>query len=586
MSSGSRSSSTGAARGELKPTLGLVGITINAMALIAPGAFLWVTFQSQSPSRDSAFSMWPAIALATVIALLTASCYATLSRAYPEAGAGSSYFYAEAAILEKEEHKHFRLARLAKFITGWAAHLYYWVYPGVMVAFMGTLIVFIGQQFINPDFAKDPKWQIIICITFAFAVGTIALIGVTGSTLVNVIINIVQIVSLVGFGLLAIAYRLGHPQAAYEHANAVSVFVPHSVDGLIFQSTIAILLVVGFESATALAGEAINPHRDIPRGVILSLVIQACICYFFEYFAANFFVNKSYQGAVKVMKDAAGNIVKDASGAPTYDNSTFTLLDPTKTFTDIGQAISTKADGIDQSFAGGTILQGYDAAGASSAPIGDMAKIIGDAVFSGHGTQLELLLAISVVMALIGTALSCLATGVRVSYAMGADRELPEVFGFLHGRFNTPMWGIVILTFFSAAIGSYGVLNANNLTQVALISNIGTFLLYGMTCGVTLIASLEHLLGDDTNVFQSKVIPFLGLLLNFLMLLGVIYYAVFATVATPDSKRNALIAICVSVAFFVGGFAYLIVRSLTTGQPIFLPADTAHPRRERVRAGR
>ena len=30
------------------PTLGLTGLTMNAMALIAPGAFLWLTFQIQS----------------------------------------------------------------------------------------------------------------------------------------------------------------------------------------------------------------------------------------------------------------------------------------------------------------------------------------------------------------------------------------------------------------------------------------------------------------------------------------------------------------------------------------------------------
>jgi basic amino acid/polyamine antiporter, APA family len=92
--------SASSASGELKPTLGLVGITINAMALIAPGAFLWTTYQLQAPP-DSAKNMWAAIALATCIALLTASCYATLSKAYPEAGAGSSYYYAEAAILGK-----------------------------------------------------------------------------------------------------------------------------------------------------------------------------------------------------------------------------------------------------------------------------------------------------------------------------------------------------------------------------------------------------------------------------------------------------------------------------------------------------
>ncbi len=33
---------------EMKPTLGLTGLTMNAMALIAPGAFLWLTFAGQA----------------------------------------------------------------------------------------------------------------------------------------------------------------------------------------------------------------------------------------------------------------------------------------------------------------------------------------------------------------------------------------------------------------------------------------------------------------------------------------------------------------------------------------------------------
>ena len=31
---------------EMQQTLGLTGLTMNAMALIAPGAFLWLTFFS------------------------------------------------------------------------------------------------------------------------------------------------------------------------------------------------------------------------------------------------------------------------------------------------------------------------------------------------------------------------------------------------------------------------------------------------------------------------------------------------------------------------------------------------------------
>jgi len=538
--------------GELKPQLGLVGITINAMALIAPGAFLWTTYQLQSP-KDSAANMWASVALATVIALLTASCYATLSRAYPEAGAGSSYYYAEAAIVAKEEHTHFRFARLAKFTTGWAAHLYYWVYPGVMVGFMGTLLVFIGQLF-NPNFASDNATKVIICCVFAAIVGSIALVGVTGSTLVNIIINVIQIASLAFFAILAIAYRLGNPSVAYEHPSAISVVLPHDFKGLIFQTTIAILLVVGFESATAFAGEAKNPGKDIPRGIVLSLVIQACICYFFEYFAANFFINENYQGLV------------DKSGG------SFLLLDPAKTYANINQV-----PGFDpKTYAGGSIVHGFDAAAASSAPIGDMAKIIGDTLLGGAGFAFELTLAITVVLALVGTALSCLATGVRVTYAMGGDRELPEIFGFMHGRFNTPHIGIYVLTVASAIIGSFGVINSDNLTIIGLVSNIGTFLLYGFTCAVTFIASLDHLLDGQTNPLQTKVIPVLGAFLNFAMMVGVIY---FGFVGTGNSQKNVIWAIAWAVGFFVVGFIWLFINSAARKQPLFLPRDHTDPRR-------
>ncbi len=553
------SSSTGG----LKPTLGLVGVTINAMALIAPGAFLWTTYQLQSP-RTSALNMWASVAVATAIALLTASCFATLSKAYPEAGAGSSYYYAEAAILAKEEHKHYRFARIVKFLTGWSSHLYYWVYPGVMVGFMGTLIVYIGQLF-DPNFASSPVMQIGLCVVFAVLVGVIALFGVTGSTLVNIIINIVQIASLVILGLLFIAFRFGHPEFKYEHANALSVVMPHDFSGLLFQCTIAILLVVGFESATALAGEAINPRQDIPKAVVLSLFIQACLCYFFEYFAANFFISNAYAGVVNKAGDASSFVAG---------------LDPT--ITDFGAAL--KALSLDPSkYDGGSIVTGFDAAALSGAPIGDMARVLGDTLLGGHGFALVLILAITVLMALIGTTLSSLSTGVRITYAMGADDELPAAFGALHGRFSTPHIGVVVLTLLSAVIGGYGVLNVNNLTQVTLVSNIGTFIFYGLTCLVTFVASMDHLLGDESNVWQTKVIPVLGTVMNVAMMIGVFY---FGFTAGGDSAKNAQIAIAVSAAFFVFGFAYIFLRSMTTGRSLFVPSNVEHPLRERSGSSR
>src|SRR6202790_4474281 len=99
---------------EMKPTLGLTGITINAMALIAPGAFLWTTYQLQA-APGSAVNMWFAVFVATAIALFTATAYATLAKRYPEAGTGSSYYFAEASVLQQEEHRYLTFPPLPQF---------------------------------------------------------------------------------------------------------------------------------------------------------------------------------------------------------------------------------------------------------------------------------------------------------------------------------------------------------------------------------------------------------------------------------------------------------------------------------------
>ena len=135
----------GAKPSTAKATLGLTGLTVNAMALIAPGAFLWLTFQMQSlygaPMAGAA--MWLGIVGALLLCFATAISYAELSRLFP--GAGSSYLYAEQAYLSKTHS--YRFARVAKFFTGWASHLYYWVYPGCMVGVTAILGGYLASQF-------------------------------------------------------------------------------------------------------------------------------------------------------------------------------------------------------------------------------------------------------------------------------------------------------------------------------------------------------------------------------------------------------------------------------------------------------
>jgi amino acid transporter len=158
-----------------------------------------------------------------------------------------------------------------------------------MVAFMAVLVTYIVGQF----GVSIPLWgQIAIAWSFSALVGFIAVRGINGSTTASIVINVVQLSALVVFSILAILFRFINPMhlpvESWYHPTASSIVIPHNLAGLLFQSTIAILILVGFESSTALASEAKDPRRDIPRGVILSLAIQGLFAYLLEYFATNY----------------------------------------------------------------------------------------------------------------------------------------------------------------------------------------------------------------------------------------------------------------------------------------------------------
>src|ERR1035438_2180885 len=190
---------------QMPAPLGLTGLTSNAMALIAPGAFLWLTFYIQATEGTTSPAMWFGIVLALLLCLATAVAYAEISKLSP--GTGSSYYYAEQALLSQE--KMFKYARVAKFIVGWGSHLYYWVYPGVMVATTGIFIGYV-VGFLYPNLLSGsnpgPVFMALVAIVFAFFVAWIAAKGAGASTAVNLAINIIQISALMVFSVLAAAH--------------------------------------------------------------------------------------------------------------------------------------------------------------------------------------------------------------------------------------------------------------------------------------------------------------------------------------------------------------------------------------------
>jgi len=470
---------------EMKRSLTLTGVTVNAMALIAPGAFLWTTFQVQSAltrgGATTAADMWPGLLFSLILAMLTAYSYAELARIYPDAGTGSSYYFAEAAFLEKESPGHRRWARFAKLSVGWISHLYYWIYPGIMVAFTATLFAYIYSSLFHHSLTYIPI--AIVAVTFAFVAGYIAFRGISGSTMVSILILAIQTVSLVAVSVWFIAYRIGNPGGNYEISNAANVIIPHSYINLLYQSTIAILLLVGFESITALGAEAIRPEKDIKRGVLISLAIQGGLCYLLQYFAANFAVG--------------GSTISSGTGA--------------------------------------SKLTGYGAAAVDSAPIGTMLKT----TIGTGGVGVSVVVAITVLLALIGTTLACLNVGVRVTYSMAKDKEMPSVLGLLHGRFATPHGGIWVLVVLSAALGVFGAnpYQVDNLTQITLASNIGTFLVYGFTCIIAIVAFASR---HDRHFGKHYAIPGLGFLMNIAELTGIFYIAITGSGTTPGDAFKAM----------------------------------------------
>jgi len=144
--------------------------------------------------------------------------------------------------------------------------------------------------------------------------------------------------------------------------------------------------------------------------------------------------------------------------------------------------------------------------------------------------------------------LACLNTGVRVTYTMAKDKEMPGILGLLHGRFATPHGGIIILTALSAAIGVYCATpyNVDNITQVTVASNTGTFLVYGMTCVIAIIAFASR---HDRHTVKHYLVPGLGALMNLAELFGVVYLAVTAggTTAKDAYKSLAIVGVWIVI---------------------------------------
>lgn len=156
--------------------------------------------------KSTAMHMFSGLAFALLLALLTAISYSKPATLYSEAGTGSSYYFAEHAFMSTQKFPIF--SRVNKFVVGWFSHLYYLVYPGLMVGMFAVPVNYITGEFgVNLPIPV----QMLIAVALAVITGFVAFRGVSGSTAFSVIKNVIQIVTIIFISVLAISYRAANP---------------------------------------------------------------------------------------------------------------------------------------------------------------------------------------------------------------------------------------------------------------------------------------------------------------------------------------------------------------------------------------
>jgi APA family basic amino acid/polyamine antiporter len=226
----------------------------------------------------------PGVTLSFVLAGLTCSfaglCYAEFASLIPIAGSAYTYAYAT-------------LGEFFAWIIGWDLILEYSLgatavsigWSGYIVSFLKDLGINFPEALANAPFAFDPQhhsWTptgalfnlpaffIIAMIT------TLLVIGIKESATVNAVIvflKIAIILIFIGVGIFFIKPELWKP---FIPANQ-GQFGFFGMSGILRGAGVMFFAYLGFDAVSTVAQESRNPQRDMPRGILGSLVICTVI---------------------------------------------------------------------------------------------------------------------------------------------------------------------------------------------------------------------------------------------------------------------------------------------------------------------
>ncbi|WP_134488253.1 APC family permease [Cryobacterium tagatosivorans] len=258
--------------------LGLGGAVIMSAALMGPAVSVYFNPQVVAANAGAATPL--VFVLALVVMLVLASSIMEMARTFP--GAGSFYTYVSRGIGAR-----------SGFVTGGLMFIAYGLLVPAELALIGTY-----AEGILAGYGVHISW-VVISAAFLVLMVFLSFRGITGSLKTAAILFVVEVAVIVLLSAIVLAQGGAHGLTLEPLSPASS---PNGLSGLALGMVFGILSFVGFEAATTLGEEVRNPHRNIPRGMFLSLLLVGAIYLF-----------TTYSEMIGFGTDGVGQLVKDAA---------------------------------------------------------------------------------------------------------------------------------------------------------------------------------------------------------------------------------------------------------------------------------
>jgi len=228
---------------ELKQNLGLFHLTMYGVGLIL-GAGIYVLIGEAIGFAGN--SVWISFLLGTIVAVFAGLSYAELTALFPKAAAEYTFV--------KNAFKNNFIA----FIIGWLTAI-------TSIIMAATVALGFGGYF-----AKFVDLPIIVSAILLISVlSVVNFIGIRQSAWINTIFALITIGGLV---LIIFLGATATPTEPIDYFDA-----PNGITGIVLAFVLIFFAFIGFEDMANVAEEVKKPRKNLPRAIILSIVITGII---------------------------------------------------------------------------------------------------------------------------------------------------------------------------------------------------------------------------------------------------------------------------------------------------------------------